>query len=137
MDFKESCRSWQKLKFQSWITRNWYMSVLWKLVIPLIRYESFRPWENEKGKLFPFNFGPKFSSWAASATSTFFKKSSSRFLFREIWILISFVENIFRAAHTCRYLKCKFVIFVNVNCRHSITTNIIRSTKTSLYSFSF
>ena len=34
---------------------------------------SFRPWENEKGKFFPFNFDPNFSSWVAPATSTFFK----------------------------------------------------------------
>ena len=36
-----------------------------------MRYGSFRPWENEKGKFYPFNFDPNFSSWAASATSTF------------------------------------------------------------------
>ena len=37
-----------------------------------MRNRKSRPWENEKGKIFPFNFDPKFLSWAASATSTFF-----------------------------------------------------------------
>ena len=39
---KDSCRSWEKLKFQSRFPRNWWMSGLWKLVIPLIRYWSFK-----------------------------------------------------------------------------------------------
>ena len=56
------------------------MYVVWKLVITLMRYGSFRPWENEKGKLFPFHFDPNFSSWAAPATSTFFKIISESFI---------------------------------------------------------
>ena len=56
-----------------------------------------------------------------------------RFLFEKIRILTSQIKEIFVSIDTCGYLKSQGRFFINVNCWHSITTNIIRSSKANLF----
>ena len=56
-----------------------------------------------------------------------------RFLFEKIRILTGQIKEIFVSVDTCGYLKSQGRFFINVNCWHSITTNIIRSSKANLF----